>query len=130
MTLRDSSSTQTSGSWRPWRSRALLLTALVAVSLLVYHYRPHFGDARRVILALAAAGFFLAPLSTRPLRLAFWLPAVAAVAWGGKMAGAGFGGLPLWLVCSVAGSALAIRAGGRAETSRLEETSITGFVPE
>ncbi len=25
---------------------------------------------------------------------------------------------------------LAFRAGGRAETSRLEETSITGFVPE
>ena len=32
------------------------------------------------------------------------------------MAGAGFGGLPLWLVCSVAGGALAIRAGGRAAT--------------
>ena len=116
MTLSDSSSTRTSGSWRPWRSRALLLTALVAVSLLVYQYRPHVGDARRVILALTAAGFFLAPLSTCPLRLALWLPAVAAVAWGGRMAGAaqpGRGALALWLLCSVAGAALAIRAGGR-----------------
>ena len=116
MTLSDSSSTRTSGSRRPWRSRAVLLTALVAVSLLVYQYRPYVGEARRVILALTAVGFFLAPLSTRPLRLALWLPAVAAVAWGGKMAGAGYGGLPLWLVCSVAGGALAIRAGGRAAT--------------
>ena len=90
------------------------MTALVAASLLVYQYRPYVGEARRVILALAAVGFFLAPLSTRPLRLLLWLPAVAAVAWGGKMAGAGYGGLPLWLVCSVAGGALAIRAGGRA----------------
>ena len=119
MTLSDSSSTRTSGSWRPWRSRALLLTALVAVSLLVYQYRPHVGDARRVILVLTAAGFFLAPSSTRPLRLSLWLPAVAAVAWGGRIAGAGQpgpGALALWLLCSVAGGALAIRAGGRAAT--------------
>jgi hypothetical protein len=114
----NSSSTRTSTSWR---SEALLVGLLVTGSALVYVFRAQIPDERRFILALVAAGFFFAPLSSRPLRLAVFLPGVALVAWGGRSAAMGDGDVLLWLVCSVVGAALAVRAGGRAAKFYLPE---------
>ena len=113
MTFDDSSSTRTSTSWR---SEALVAALVVTGSALVYFYRPQIADERRFILTLAAAGFFFAPISNRPLSLLIWFPAVALVAWGGRFAAIGDGDLWLWLACSMVGAACAVRAGGRAAT--------------
>lgn len=94
---------------------------LVTGSVLVYFYRLQIADERRFILTLAAAGFFFAPLSTRPLKLLMWFPAVALTAWGGRFAAIGSGDLWLWLACSIVGAALVVRAGGRAATYYLPE---------
>ena len=122
MTFDDSSSTRTS---TPWRSEALLTVLLVALlitgSALVYFYRPQIADERRFILALAAAGFFFAPISARPLKLLIWFPALALAAWGGRFAATGNGDLWLWLACSIVGAALVVRAGGRAAMYYLPE---------
>ena len=118
MTFDDSSSTRTSTSRR---SEALLTALLVTGSTLVYFYRPQIADERRFILALAAAGFFFAPISNRPLKLLIWFPAVALTAWGGRFAAIGDGDLWLWLACSIVGAACAVRAGGRAATYYLPE---------
>ena len=117
MTFNDSSSTRTSTSW--WseaRQTGLLAALLVTGSALVYFYRPQIADERRFILTLAAAGFFFAPISNRPLSLLIWFPAVALTAWGGRFAAIGDGDLWLWLACSIVGATCAVRAGGRAAT--------------
>jgi hypothetical protein len=125
VTSSESSFERTSTSWR---SEALLTTLLSIGSSLVYFYRPEIADERRVILALAAVGFFFAPLSERPLRLWIGLPALALVAWGGRFAAEGRGDLSLWVACSVVGAAVSVRAGGRAARYYLPEAeSDTGL---
>ena len=52
---------------------ALFAILLALASAIVYFLRPELGDTRRWILALVAIGFFFAPLSAKPLRLAWWL---------------------------------------------------------
>jgi hypothetical protein len=91
-----------------------LAPALAAASALLYFYHVELAEPRRVVLALAAVGFFWAPVSDRPLRLGPWLAGVAAVAWGAQLAAEGAGGFALWLACSVAGAYLVVRGGSRA----------------
>ena len=116
MTSEGSSSTKTSSSWP---SEALLALVLVAGSLAVYFYRSEIADDRRVILGLVLLGFFFAPITERPLRMWAWALGVALVSWCGERAGAGVGGVWLWLVCSAAGAVLVLRGGGRAATHYL-----------
>ncbi len=105
-----------------------LCAALVAGSLLVYFFRFDLDEPRRYLMALATLGFFFAPLSERPLRAGLWLLGVAIVAWGAQIAGSGWGGLPLWLACSVAGALLVGRGGARAARYYLPEAgSETGL---
>lgn len=105
------------------RRAALLAAALVLASLAVYGFRAELPDTRRFVLTLALLGVLFAPLSGRPLRLALWLPAVAAVAWAGRFVGATGAGLGPWLACSVAGALLAVRGGSRAIRYLLPEAS-------
>lgn len=98
-----------------------LSAALVAGSVLVYFFRFDLDEPRRYLMALATLGFFLAPLSERPLRVGLWLLGVAIVAWGAQIAGSGWGGFPLWLACSVAGALLVGRGGARAARYYLPE---------
>ena len=98
-----------------------LSAALVAGSVLVYFFRFDLEEPRRYLMALATLGFFFAPLSERPLRAGLWLLGVAVVAWGAQIAGTGWGGLPLWLACSVAGTLLVVRGGSRAARYYLPE---------
>ncbi len=100
---------------------ALFAILLALASAIVYFLRPELGDTRRWILALVAIGFFFAPLSAKPLRLAWWLFAVAVVCWGASLLTQGRGGLALWLVCSGAGAPLTVRAGSRAAHYYLPE---------
>jgi hypothetical protein len=88
--------------------------ALVAGSVLVYFFRHDLEEPRRYLMALAALGFFAAPLSEKSLRVGLWLLGVAVVGWGVQVAGAGRGGFPLWLACSVAAAVLVVRGGSRA----------------
>ncbi|HXV61170.1 MAG TPA: hypothetical protein VEK15_10780 [Vicinamibacteria bacterium] len=71
-------------------------------------------EPRRVIFTLVVVGFFSAPASDVPLRPMAWSLGVAVVAWASQLAGAGSGGLFLWLACSLGGAALVIRGGSRA----------------
>jgi len=98
-----------------------IAAALVAGSVLVYFFRFDLEEPRRYLMALASLGFFLAPLSERPLRVGLWLLGVAIVAWGAQIAGSGWGGLPLWLACSVTGALLVVRGGSRAARYYLPE---------
>ncbi len=98
-----------------------IAAALVAGSVLVYFFRFDLEEPRRFLMALATLGFFLAPLSERPIRVGLWLLGVAIVAWGAQIAGSGWGGLPLWLGCSVTGALLVVRGGSRAARYYLPE---------
>ena len=98
-----------------------IAAALVAGSVLVYFFRFDLEEPRRYLMALASLGFFLAPRSERPLRVGLWLLGVAIVAWGAQIAGSGWGGLPLWLACSVTGALLVVRGGSRAARYYLPE---------
>ena len=100
-------------SIRPW-SNTLLAATLVAGSLAVHAWRLELSDPRRFVLVLAALGLFFAAPSERPLRLFGWLVSVAAVAWIGRWAATGAGGVWSWGLSSVAGALLAVRAGSRA----------------
>jgi hypothetical protein len=106
-----------------------LSAALVVGSVLVYLFRFDLEEPRRYLMALATLGFFFAPLSEKPLRAGLWLLGVAVVAWGAQIAGTGWGGFPLWLACSIAGSLLVVRGGSRAARYYLPEAgSETGRV--
>lgn len=105
------------------RRGVALVAALVAASLAVFFFRDEIPEVRRLVLALAAIGFFFAPLSDRGLSLVLWLPAVAAVAWSARwIAGADGGAVP-WLLGSIAGALLAVRGGGRAAQYYLPRAS-------
>lgn len=95
--------------------------ALVAGSVLVYFFRHDLEEPRRYLMALATLGFFVAPLSEKPLRAGLWFLGVAVVAWGVQVANDGKGGFPLWLVCSLASAALIVRGGSRAARYYLPE---------
>lgn len=92
----------------------LFALALALASVLLYFFRPELGDTRRWVLTLVAIGFFFAPLSAKPLHVAWWLSALAAVCWGASLLTRGTGGLGLWMACSLAGAFLCVRAGSRA----------------
>jgi hypothetical protein len=98
-----------------------LAGALVAGSILVYVFRFDLEEPRRYVMALAALGFFLAPVSEKPVRTGLWLLGAAVVAWAAQVAGSGRGGFLLWLACSVAGALLVVRGGSRAARYYLPE---------